>query len=105
MPLPFEPPVAPMLARLRPEIPAQPGWLYEPKWDGFRCIVYRDSDSVQLQSRDGKPPVRHFPEPRGLLFPNQGQKRFDLSAKRKSTTAHVPEAPVALDPHVDVYSP
>ncbi len=67
MPLPFEPPLAPMLAKLTPEIPGQPGWRYEPKWDGFRCLVYRDGTGVYLQSRDGKPLARYFPELEGGL--------------------------------------
>ena len=59
---PFEPPLAPMLAKLSPTIPAGPGWHYEPKWDGFRCIVYFDGEDIQLQSRDLKPLGRYFPE-------------------------------------------
>jgi ATP-dependent DNA ligase len=60
--LPFPPPLEPMLARLEEEIPAGDGWLYEPKWDGFRTIVFRDGESVLLQSRDLKPLNRYFPE-------------------------------------------
>ena len=45
------PPVAPMLAKLSRELPAQEGMLYEPKWDGFRCIVFRDGGEVELGSR------------------------------------------------------
>lgn len=44
------------------EIPAGPGWQYEPKWDGFRCLVFRDGDSVLLQSKSGQPLARYFPE-------------------------------------------
>jgi len=51
-----------MLAKLAREIPDGPGWLYEPKWDGFRALVFRDGDQVYLQSRDGKPLNRYFPE-------------------------------------------
>ena len=51
-----------MLAKLAQEIPAGEGWLFEPKWDGFRVIVFRDGDEVYLQSRDGKPLNRYFPE-------------------------------------------
>ncbi len=52
-----------MLAKLTPAIPDGPGWLYEPKWDGFRCIVYRDgAEPPYLQSRDLKPLGRYFPE-------------------------------------------
>jgi ATP-dependent DNA ligase len=51
-----------MLAKLTPEIPDGEGWLYEPKWDGFRTIVYFDGKSAYLQSRDLKPLARYFPE-------------------------------------------
>ena len=52
MKLPVAPPVEPMLAKLTPEIPEGDGWLYEPKWDGFRALVFRDGDEIYLQSRD-----------------------------------------------------
>lgn len=58
----LEPPIDPMLAKLSEEIPQDSGWLYEPKWDGFRCIVYFDGQSVYLQSRDKKGLNRYFPE-------------------------------------------
>lgn len=51
-----------MLAEAQDEIPAGEGWRYEPKWDGFRAIVFRDGDSVYLSSREGKPLARYFPE-------------------------------------------
>jgi len=60
--LPFAPPLEPMLAEAQDEIPAGDGWLYEPKWDGFRAIVFRDGDSVHLCSRNGQPLQRYFPE-------------------------------------------
>ncbi len=59
---PIEPPVAPMLSRLRPDIPVGDGWLYEPKWDGFRAIVFRDGERVHVGSRNGQPLERYFPE-------------------------------------------
>ena len=62
MRLPVEPPVEPMLAKPADEIPAGPGWLYEPKWDGFRALVFRDGDEVLVQSRDLRPLDRYFPE-------------------------------------------
>jgi ATP-dependent DNA ligase len=62
MNLPVQPPIEPMLAKLASEIPAGPGWHYEPKWDGFRCIVYFDGKEIYLQSRDLKPLGRYFPE-------------------------------------------
>ncbi|MDQ4068681.1 MAG: ATP-dependent DNA ligase [Actinomycetota bacterium] len=62
MQLPVMPPVKPMLAKLSRELPAPDGMLYEPKWDGFRCIVFRDGDEVELGSRNEKPLTRYFPE-------------------------------------------
>jgi ATP-dependent DNA ligase len=60
--LPVMPPVQPMLAKAVPEVPGGPGYLYEPKWDGFRCIVFRDGDEVELGSRNEKPLTRYFPD-------------------------------------------
>lgn len=67
MDLPVVPPVAPMLAKAAPTVPTQPDdgppqWSYEPKWDGFRAIVFRDGDEVIFASRGGKDLVRYFPE-------------------------------------------
>jgi ATP-dependent DNA ligase len=62
MQLPVMPPVKPMLAKLARELPEPEGMLYEPKWDGFRCIVFRDGDEVELGSRNEKPLTRYFPE-------------------------------------------
>ena len=62
MKLPVNPPVSPMLAKLTREMPTGGGWLYEPKWDGFRCIVFRDGDDLELGSRNEKPLMRYFPE-------------------------------------------
>ena len=58
----LEPPIEPMLAKLADELPDGDGWLFEPKWDGFRALVFRDGDRVYLQSRDLKPLDRYFPE-------------------------------------------
>jgi ATP-dependent DNA ligase len=60
--LPISPPVEPMLAKSVAEIPVADGMSYEPKWDGFRCIVFRDGDDVELASRGGKTLTRYFPE-------------------------------------------
>jgi ATP-dependent DNA ligase len=60
--LPINPPVEPMLAKSVPELPTGEGMTYEPKWDGFRCIVFRDGDEVELASRGGKTLTRYFPE-------------------------------------------
>ena len=56
------PPIEPMLAKLADELPAGDGWLYEPKWDGFRAIVFRGNSDVFIQSRDLRPLDRYFPE-------------------------------------------
>jgi ATP-dependent DNA ligase len=60
--LPLEPPVKPQLARPATDLPSGDGWCFEPKWDGFRTIVFRDGDDVHLQSRNGKPMNRYFPD-------------------------------------------
>src|SRR5580692_5761743 len=62
MNLPVSPPVSPMLAKLTRDLPREKGLYYEPKWDGFRCIVFRDGDDVELGSRNEKPLTRYFPE-------------------------------------------
>jgi ATP-dependent DNA ligase len=62
MAFPIPPPIEPMLAKPRPELPVGDGWRYEPKWDGFRALVFRDGPEVYLQSRDLKPLNRYFPE-------------------------------------------
>src|SRR5204863_257428 len=62
MRLPFAPPLAPMLSKAAEALPGGDGWQFEPKWDGFRTLVFRDGDEVLLQSRDEKPMNRYFPE-------------------------------------------
>lgn len=63
MAFPIDPPVEPMLAKLSETLPAGSGFLYEPKWDGFRAIVYRGAaGEVYIQSRDSRPLDRYFPE-------------------------------------------
>ena len=56
------PPVKPMLAKAVAGIPNRPDLTFEPKWDGFRCIVFRDADEVELGSRNERPLTRYFPE-------------------------------------------
>src|SRR6516165_214908 len=68
MALPVRPPFEPMLAKLARELPPDGDVLYEPKWDGFRCIVFRDGDDLDLQSRNQKPLLRYFPELREPLL-------------------------------------
>src|SRR3989442_14196485 len=62
MRLPFAPPLAPMLSSAEDALPEGDGWQFEPKWDGFRTLVFRDGDEILLQSRDEKPMNRYFPE-------------------------------------------
>jgi ATP-dependent DNA ligase len=62
MDLPVMPPVRPMLAKSVKGIPTADGLSFEPKWDGFRCLVFRDGDEVELTSRNTKPLTRYFPE-------------------------------------------
>jgi ATP-dependent DNA ligase len=95
--LPIKPPLKPQLARSAKELPEGESWRYEPKWDGFRTIVFRDGDDVQLQSRNGKPMNRYFPEviPDVLALPGErlvldgelivvvdGIQEFDLLGQR-----------------------
>jgi len=62
MKLPVQPPIAPMLAEVSRDLPRGEGWLYEPKWDGFRALVFWDGRELLIQSRDLKPLGRYFPE-------------------------------------------
>lgn len=97
MSLPLEPPIKPQLARSAKELPEGDRWRYEPKFDGFRTIVFKDGDEVHLQSRNGKPMNRYFPEVeeqvRGLpvdravldgemLVVVDGIQEFDLLSQR-----------------------
>jgi ATP-dependent DNA ligase len=66
MTLPLKPPVSPQLALSRKELPVEEGWAYEPKYDGFRAVVFVDDRDVYVQSRNGRPLARYFPE---LRFP------------------------------------
>src|SRR6266516_6823749 len=68
MDLPVNPPLLPMLAKRVDELPPGEDWIFEPKWDGFRALVFRDQDEILIQSRDEKPLNRYFPE---LLPPLQ----------------------------------
>src|SRR5215475_1092132 len=62
MRLPVNPPVLPMLAKRVAELPAAGKWIFEPKWDGFRALVFRDGEEILIQSRDEKSLNRYFPE-------------------------------------------
>lgn len=93
MALPLVPPVLPQLARPAKTVPDTPGWSYEPKWDGFRALAFVDGTEVYLQSRNGKPLTRYFPElefPEGryvldgeiVVFGGRGEQDFDALGQR-----------------------
>src|SRR3954449_1695588 len=62
MALPIKSPFPPMEAQQADEIPTNGAWQYEPKWDGFRCVAFRDGENVELQSKSGQSLTRYFPE-------------------------------------------
>src|SRR6266576_4863899 len=62
MSLPLKQPYLPMEAQSVTELPEGPEWEYEPKWDGFRCLAFRDGKKIELQSKSGQPLARYFPE-------------------------------------------
>lgn len=62
MNLPVNPPILPMLAKRVSELPTGDTWIFEPKWDGFRALIFRDADEILIQSRDEKSLNRYFPE-------------------------------------------
>lgn len=72
--------IEPMEAMLAEELPDGPGWQYEPKWDGFRCIAVRDGDAVELWSKSGKPLARYFPEIEAM-FGRLKAKRFVIDGE------------------------
>src|SRR5215212_11394937 len=93
MALPLKPPLLPQLAKSSDKLPEGDDWVYEPKWDGFRAIAFVDGDEVYLQSRNGKPLSRYFPElrfPHGryvldgeiVLFDDRGRQDFDALGQR-----------------------
>ena len=93
MALPLQPPIEPQLALSRKQIPADDGWAYEPKYDGFRAIAFVDGDELFLQSRTGRPLARYFPElvfPEGryvidgelLILDDEGREVFDALQNR-----------------------
>src|SRR3954464_15467252 len=93
MALPLSPPLLPQLARPAKTLPAGEGWVFEPKWDGFRAIAFVDGDDVYPTPRAGKPLRPNFPElafPAGryvmdgeiVLFDAQGRPDFDALGQR-----------------------
>ena len=120
MGFPIEPPIEPMLAKLATELPAGDGWLFEPKWDGFRAIVFRDGQRIYTQSRDLKPLDRYFPEleaffrdslpercvvdgeivivsPHGLDFDALQMRLHPAASRVRKLAAETPSAFVAFD--------
>src|SRR3954469_15541467 len=93
MALPLKPPLLPQLAKSPKALPKGEGWVYEPKWDGFRSIAFVDGGQVHLQSRNGKPMTRYFPEvrfPPGsyvvdgelVIAGEDGHQEFELLGQR-----------------------
>ncbi len=80
MTLPIAPPYPPMEARSAIRIPDGDGWFYEPKWDGFRCLAFRDQGTVALQSKSGQTLTRYFPEVVGALLA-LAPKRFAVDGE------------------------
>lgn len=118
--LPFQSPLEPMLAQAEDEIPEGEGWLYEPKWDGFRAIVFREGDHLHLCSRNGQPLERYFPEvvaglkkalppeivvdgeiilpgPKGLDFEALSQRIHPAASRVNKLSVETPAGFVAFD--------
>src|SRR5690606_19780571 len=118
--LPVMPPVRPMLATLVRELPREDGLRYEPKWDGSRCIVFRDGDNIELGSRNDRPLTRYFPElvdlltealprrcvvdgeivivgPGGLDFDALQQRLHPAASRVRTLAAQTPAGFVAFD--------
>ena len=98
MALPLKPPIAPQLAKSAKDLPDGDGWRFEPKWDGFRTIVFRDGDDVHLQSRNGRPMNRYFPEviPQVLSLP--GERLVLKSCFQTSGWTLIPQNVNGTDP-------
>ncbi len=94
MALPVRPPVAPMLAKLVRDLPAGE-YTFEPKWDGFRCLAFRDGDDVDLRSRNDRPLARYFPELTAALRGLEPQ-RFVLDGEIVVITERGFEFPVLM---------
>src|SRR5690606_39274016 len=73
--------IEPMEAQLTDELPVGEGWLYEPKWDGFRCIAFRSGKEVELRSKAGKPLTRYFPDVVESLLAVPDAERFVLDGE------------------------
>jgi ATP-dependent DNA ligase len=120
MNLPILPPFEPMLAKLTRELPRRDDVLYEPKWDGFRCVIFRDGDALDLQSRNQKPLLRYFPElvepllanlpdrvvldgelaiatPTGLDFDALQLRQHPAESRVRKLAAEIPASYIAFD--------
>jgi len=120
MSLPLSPFIEPMLSEAEDEIPAGEEWRYEPKWDGFRAVVFRDGEKIHLQSRKGQPLERYFPElltalaaalpeqvvvdgeiilptPHGLDFDALQQRLHPAASRVQKLSVATPTAFVAFD--------
>jgi ATP-dependent DNA ligase len=120
MTLPLKAPIDPMLAKLTRELPRSGAVIFEPKWDGFRCIVFRDGDDLDLQSRNSKPLLRYFPElreplcaqlpercvldgelviatPAGLDFDALQLRQHPAESRVRKLAAEIPASYVAFD--------
>jgi len=118
--LPIQPPFEPMLAKLTREMPRLDDLVFEPKWDGFRCVVFRDGDELDLQSRNQKPLLRYFPElrdpllaqlpdqvvldgelviatPKGLDFDSLQLRQHPAASRVKKLAVEIPASYVAFD--------
>lgn len=118
--LPVRPPVDPMLSKLEADLPVGEGWLYEPKWDGFRAIVFRDGERIHIGSRGGRGLERYFPEllamflrvlparcvvdgeivingPRGLDFESLLQRIHPAPSRVRKLAAETPASFVGFD--------
>jgi ATP-dependent DNA ligase len=118
--LPVNPPVLPMLAKRIDTLPPGEGWIFEPKWDGFRALIFRDGDEIFIQSRDEKPLDRYFPElheplraqlpercvldgeiviatPDGLEFETLQQRLHPAASRVKMLAATTPASVVFFD--------
>lgn len=87
MALSVKPPLPPMEARSIDEIPAGDNWQYEPKWDGFRCLAFRDGQDVFLQSKAGQPLARYFPDVAAQILKLKA-KRFVLDGELAIPIGH-----------------
>src|SRR6476660_5755503 len=109
-----------MLSKLTRDMPSAPDLLYEPKWDGFRCVLFRDGDDLDLQSRNQKPLLRYFPEmvegllpqlpeqvvldgelvivtPDGLDFDALQLRQHPAESRVRKLAAEIPASYVAFD--------